>query len=968
MNVELFIYSKLEGKDVQVELYGDETIVLESALQDIRAIDSTFTDYTQEFKVPATAHNNKLFKHWYDTSVAAGFDNRVDIRATILLDGQVFRRGVIRINSVETLRGNSLNYNISFFGNLRSLLDKFKSEKLTELETIDALPYERTLDTIMPRIDEDNIGTDIMYPLINSSKFWSLGDGEITDITLPEYALNINTLYPAIKLPTLFNVIEDKYGVKFTGDFLNDDRFTRAYLLYAGKTDQTIGTPKVPIKFINGTIGVDQAVVFQKLPGVDTSIRYSGVFTDFSIARILIDIEADDSTEWAIRPKLNNFQVFDFTGTPVPDFKGKGTVSDMLVMSDGLSVLPSSKIGVYTFDIVVSNNLPYKVSLKLELSGSQSILDTGLQTALATFKLSDLSPDILIVDFFRGVLNLFNLTCYSIREDEFEVEEISVWYDKGDTINIDEYVENKWNAAAVPVYNRVDFKYKESKSILNNLYRNGVSGGREYGNLEYSNPEYLRGDSLTVNVPFENLLFQRLTDGLISGPFVSTLIDDNEKPYRPNPIILYHNGLQPTSKIYLTDGVATPFIESYNIFGQELRQGNKHYYLNWGAETPALGPEENDGNYNTLFRMYYRYKVQTAFDIRTRLITTRVKFPTPILNKLELNDSILLEGELYQINKFSTDLYTGITTMELLRIDSLPPVPGAIEFDCAVNGFEAKLDFKVTISDAQDIEGCDNNVIVPSTLTTIGATGVSSSGFPTGISATYDNNIVTISGTPTVTGTFDYTITTTGGIGEASTGAVITIIANDTITSGTSQTVIINEEMTPIVLATTGATGATFSGLPPGVSGTWSNDEVTISGTPTTVGDYTYTVTTTGGCPVSTSGTIFVRYPALIVSFGEITCNTLGGEGSFTSTFEGGSGTYEFTAISTTPTGALDAVNGLSGTRFSVSGTSFDWVNIPDGVWYVGVKDSAGNTNIKNITVDCPVPIVCTPFELTITT
>jgi hypothetical protein len=993
MNIELWINSALEGKDVQIDLYGDETIVIDSALQDIRQIDTTFMDFSQEFKVPATAHNNKFFKHWYDSAIYAeirdssgtltgftGFDNRDEIPATLLLDGEVFRRGVIRINSVETLRGNSLNYNLSFFGKLRSLLDKFRNDKLFDLETIDLLPYERTLDTIMPRIDEENLGTDIMYPLINSTGSWEyIPQSRVNDtdynIGNPGGAIDIRKLYPAVSLPAIFNAIQQKYDVEFTGDFLNNERFTRAYALYAGKTDQTVNRSGIAVKWINGTGVGDLPFVYQTVPGDETAIRYTGLFSSpFDLqppsTRMFISIEAAESTEWTIIPRLNGSRAFNNSATPLPSFKGRGSRSDMFVMADVFSNTPSNAVGVYTFDLVVSNNEVYKVSLTLEYNGFPSVIDSGEQTALNTFKLSGLAPDILVVDFLKGILNLFNLTCYSIKEDSFEIEEISVWYDKGSLIDIDPYVEKKWNVGGVPVYTRAEFTYKESKSKFNSDYRNSVSGGTEYGNLEYSNPKFLKGDNLKVNVPFENLQFRQLNFGASKGPFVSFLIDDNDKAYKPNPIILYHNGLQPSSRIYLTDGEATPFIESYNIFGQELRQGKNYYYLNWGSDViPATGPSIADpALYNTLFRMYYQYKVEVVFDIRTRLITTRVKLPSDILNRLELNDSVLLEGELYQINKFSTDLYTGITTIELLKIENLPPVPGPIEFDCAVDGFEAKLDFKVTISDAQDIEGCVDSIIVPSTLTTIGATGVSSSGLPTGVTATYDNNIVIISGTPTVTGVFNYTITTTGGIGEASTSAALTIIARDTITSGTSQTVIINEEMTPIVLATTGATGATFSGLPPGVSGTWANDQVTISGTPNTVGDYTYTVTTTGGCPVSTSGTIFVRYPALIVSFGEITCNTLGGEGSFTSTFEGGSGTYEFTAISTTPTGALDAVNGLSGTRFSVSGTSFDWVNIPDGVWYVGVKDSAGNTNIKNITVDCPVPIVCTPFELTITT
>ena len=52
-----------------------------------------------------------------------------------------------------------------------------------------------------------------------------------------------------------------------------------------------------------------------------------------------------------------------------------------------------------------------------------------------------------------------------------------------------------------------------------------------------------------------------------------------------------------------------------------------------------------------------------------------------------------------------------------------------------------------------------------------------------------------------------------------------------------------------ITYATTGATGASFTGLPAGVTGSWAANVATISGAPTVSGDFNYTVTLTGsGC------------------------------------------------------------------------------------------------------------------------
>ena len=66
--------------------------------------------------------------------------------------------------------------------------------------------------------------------------------------------------------------------------------------------------------------------------------------------------------------------------------------------------------------------------------------------------------------------------------------------------------------------------------------------------------------------------------------------------------------------------------------------------------------------------------------------------------------------------------------------------------------------------------------------------------------------------------------------------------------------------MTNLTYSTTGATGASFSGLPTGLTGSWSNNVVTISGTPTTAGNASFTITLTGGCgTVTATGSLTVN-------------------------------------------------------------------------------------------------------------
>lgn len=73
---------------------------------------------------------------------------------------------------------------------------------------------------------------------------------------------------------------------------------------------------------------------------------------------------------------------------------------------------------------------------------------------------------------------------------------------------------------------------------------------------------------------------------------------------------------------------------------------------------------------------------------------------------------------------------------------------------------------------------CQQTAITPIRhIVANGATGAETNGLPSGISGTFSGGIYTISGTPDVPGTYNYTISTTGGCSVATVGGVITINA-----------------------------------------------------------------------------------------------------------------------------------------------------------------------------------------------
>jgi hypothetical protein len=121
----------------ELDMFDFESIELTSSIQEIRDIGSVFTDFSQEFSVPASVNNNRIFTHYYNTNLENQFDARIKKKGLITINNLTFREGYIRLSEVKLKNNRASSYKLTFFGELVNLKQVLGDDELKDLGNLD---------------------------------------------------------------------------------------------------------------------------------------------------------------------------------------------------------------------------------------------------------------------------------------------------------------------------------------------------------------------------------------------------------------------------------------------------------------------------------------------------------------------------------------------------------------------------------------------------------------------------------------------------------------------------------------------------------------------------------------------------------------------------------------------------------------------------------------------------------------
>ena len=729
--VEIYINTAGFGETVtykRLDIFSEESINITNSIQDIRDIAKVFTDYSQQFCLPASSPNNLIFKHYYNFDIIGGYDARVKREALIKINGEDYKKGFLSLNSVSMKNGVAFAYMAVFYGKTVNLNLLFGDDELDDLASysdaylsqfnqlytasVAEIGFTDGYNLVSGSLQVNNSGStagDLCYPFISGNSHYYYDSQHSSGPPLREDVVSRNVasssgstqhpagislidLKPAIRLYHIILGIEDKYGITFskngTNDFFSTSNasFYELYLwLHREKGD------------LSSQIAIASFELFlnQYTFATGFSDPRSNSNTEL-VASIVYD--AGDTIETYYEYVINVTP----SGSGVYTLELFDSVSGEVIgtsehSGDGVAVSRTFTLRKDAFTGFGTQIFKPVLRVKTENTGISGIQVNGLTinvviedqdgpsggyAATYTFNnggsngifvelnVVDNMPKMKVIDFLTSIFKMFNLTAFYDGET-IKVRTLDKFYDEGTSHDVSQYIHaDKHTVDKANIYSKIDFEYQEASTfaiVNSNEITNDEFGNERLNNssTSISNPLAFDGGTYTVKLGFEHVMYERMTD---QEDDTDTTVQWGWMASKDqNPILG-----KPLVFYCRKQDTDTIYTTGGDDLDQYIRPANtltttsntKLQTIHFGEETDEYFAEKNS---NSLFNNYYFNYIVPIYNEKSRLSKFESTLPLRLVTKLELNDKLIISGRSYKINKIQMNINTGKATLELIN-------------------------------------------------------------------------------------------------------------------------------------------------------------------------------------------------------------------------------------------------------------------------------------------------------------
>jgi hypothetical protein len=638
MNQVILTLTDNTGETAQIDLYENEKMHLNYKFTDLTNF-SSVGNYSQEFRIPASATNVDFFGAIFNVNFNGWFDFRKKVEASLTVNTIPIATGHIQVKKLYWQAGKLFEFEVVFFGEVPNLARLLNEKKLRDIESI-----------VAGDLDYDLLHANVETPpnehtILTLCDKWNLTasnpEGQPVYSTViggqPTYKpLYVGHLTPAVNAKYLFDEILKDAGIQHisnwtieelanvyvpfvNGQYLNSslglNDVTSTLALASNVTGQTFGPGDVQYN-------LSAALTEYNDPNGDWS---SGIFTAPFSGQFSFKVWASGTittstflTSLFIRPEF--YVNGTFVSTPTYSFLADINFSNSVVNTVDLSEGDTLEIRLALTLNDDGTTGPADATITFTGNGANDYTGTGVElvsvgtsltgdTVLMRFN----APDMKQIDFITSIQKMFNLAFVPDRTlpNTLRIEPLVDYIGSGNTLDWTEKLDLSKDITYYPTTDlqkaKFTFTYTEDSDYYNNVYKDN---GHIFGSYEVTENDFEVINEFATGEEKVELAFAPTPSRAVENTdvVVPRFINGEGQFVQPKPRILYYFADFFVNMYDEVSGdvvqTAVKCLNNYSTMNASVGDSD----LNFAPEIPlhTIIAPPYDNLYNRWWRNYYR--------------------------------------------------------------------------------------------------------------------------------------------------------------------------------------------------------------------------------------------------------------------------------------------------------------------------------------------------------------------------
>jgi len=696
MNQVILTLTDSNGNSAILDLYENEKMHLNYKFTDITDFASV-GNYSQEFRVPASATNVDFFGAIFNVNFDGWFDFRKKVDAVLTVNTIPIASGHIQVKKLYWQTGKLFEFEIVFFGEVPNLARLLNEKKLKDINSI-----------ILGDLDYDLLHEYVETPP-NEHTILTLCDKWNLTASNPEgqpiywndaLALRVGQLTPAVKAQYLFDQIMNDAGLQYTSDNLADCL-------------DNVYVPFVNGQYLNSSLGLNDFASKLALSTNLNNIAFANNDKFYNIYPSFTEYE-DAGNDWSsgiyTAPFTGEFtfkcwmngQAISTGGTNISvvlfGFVAKindvfFTEQDTIIYSLGNSTTNDlSTTGNITLSLVQGDEVKFIFAAEpfttgngtMEIdfigNGANDYTGTGVElvsvgTALTgdTVLMEFNAPDMKQIDFMTSIQKMFNLVFVADKTlpNTLRIEPMVEYIASGNTLDWSQKLDLSKDIMYSPTTDlqkaKFTFTYAEDGDYFNGIYKDN---GRIYGRYQVTESDFEVINEFATGEEKVELAFASTPSAPVENTdvVVPRFINSEGKFVQPKPRILYYFAdffvsiwNEATSSVQTT---AVKCLNNYSTMNATVSDKD----LNFAPEIPPHTIIANP--YNNLYNRWWRNYYRELFDGQARILEGMFALTLNDIFTFQFSDKIWIIDSWWRVLEINGYVVgeQDMTSVKLIRI------------------------------------------------------------------------------------------------------------------------------------------------------------------------------------------------------------------------------------------------------------------------------------------------------------